>query len=106
MPYVYKESELYFTGYNPHHVPGDNPNIRGKVDRDRFDRHEKYEIVPLINEFAQMMNLTTKKECRLVEAIIHEHLPSNMVMRTEVLTWLKNNYSKWNLKSGGAADLN
>ncbi|MDY0905115.1 MULTISPECIES: hypothetical protein [Pedobacter] len=104
MSYVYKESELYFNGYNPHHVPGDNPNIRGKIDRDRFDRHEKYEIVPLINEFAKLKNLTMKKQCRLVEAIIHEHLPSNIVMRVDVLKWLSENFTKWDLKEGSQAD--
>lgn len=104
MSYIYKESELYFKGYNPHHVPSDNPNVRGKIDRDRFDRHERYEVVPLINEFAKLKNLTTKKQCRLIEAIIHNNLPTNMVMRDEVLKWLSENYTKWKLTEGGAAD--
>ena len=46
-------------------------------------------------------NLTTKKQCGLIEAIIHDHLPTNMVMRTEVLKWLSENYTKWKLTAGG-----
>ena len=76
MSYFYTISDLYYKDYSIKAVAGDNPNITDYRDSDKFNRHERYEVLSFINAVSRALNLTTKKQCRLVEVVIREKLPT------------------------------
>lgn len=87
-----KSDMLYADEYSWTAVDGDDPN---KIydDAKMFNRHEGYEVLSLINslkgEGQSILSLETKK---IIEWMIHDHLPSDIRSRENVKKWLCDNF--------------
>ncbi|WP_430405254.1 hypothetical protein [Fluviicola sp.] len=94
----YSEKDLLYTDYTDKAADsGDNPNIRGGIERDELNRKQKYEILPFINKFVEenlegYIHLGTYRK---VETMIREHLPSEIVKHDEITIWLRQNWTKY-----------
>lgn len=98
MSYIYTAGDLYFKDYSIKAVTGDNPHITDKRDSGKFNRNERYEVLDLINAVSKHQNFTTKKQCRLIESLIREQLPTSYAFdRPGALSWLVFNYKKYHL---------
>ena len=73
----------------------DDPKLRGEPDRSLFNRHEKYEVLYLINKFAEKYNLKQISSGHKVERLIHDHLPSDVRSQEHVVQWLASNWEKY-----------
>jgi len=87
---------LIFSGYSDKAVNGDNPHIIGKIDKDRFSRNEKYEVLELIKNYLEKNKLHEKIDAVKVEFLIHEYLPKETQMRNDVILWLEKNWNNFN----------
>lgn len=74
---------------------GDNPKISGPPDNTRFSRHEGYEVIYLINKFADKYSLKNKSSALKLETMINKHLPSDIQSQIGVKKWLADNWSKY-----------
>lgn len=72
---------------------GDDPKLRREPDSNLFSRHEKHEMLYLINQFAQMMRLD-KPAALKVETLLREKLPSDTRSQASVIAWLKDAWAK------------
>jgi hypothetical protein len=72
---------------------GDDPKLRGEPDSSLFSRHEKHEMLYLINQFAQMMRLDRVAALK-VESLLREQLPSDTRSQANVIAWLKDAWAK------------
>lgn len=91
----FKKSDLYYTDYSDTAVEGDDPK-KLRLDRTRVSRHESYEVVTLINsiKFEQgTSEAGIQRGRRIVEWMIHEHLPSNIQGRDKIEAWIYKNYN-------------
>lgn len=68
---------------------GDNPNYRGKLDRDKVDRDEGYEVLHFLNSIC-----TTKPQALHAERLIKTLLPGTVQKRTEIRQWIVDNWEK------------
>jgi hypothetical protein len=66
----------------------DNPKITGKPDSALFSRHEGYEVLYLINHFAETHGYKQKATGLKLEKLIRVDLPSGLHSRKHVLDWL------------------
>jgi hypothetical protein len=73
----------------------DNPKLRGEPDKSLFNRREKYEVLYLINKFAEKHNLKQKTSGHKAEKLIREYLPSEIRSQEHVVQWLENNWNKY-----------
>lgn len=68
---------------------GDNPNYRGKLDRDKVDRDEGYEVLYFLNSICE-----SKEQALHAEKLIKTKLPGTVQNRDAVLKWLIDNWQK------------
>ncbi|WP_223555302.1 hypothetical protein [Pseudomonas sp. BF-R-01] len=68
---------------------GDNPNYIGKLDRDKVDRDEGYEVLRFLNSIC-----TTKPQALQAERLIKTLLPGTVQKRTDIHQWLIDNWKK------------
>ncbi|WP_046068853.1 hypothetical protein [Pseudomonas synxantha] len=68
---------------------GDNPNYIGKLDRDKVDRDEGYEVLRFLNS-----SCTSKAQALHAERLIKTKLPGTVQKRTEILQWIIDNWNK------------
>ncbi|MFJ4117001.1 hypothetical protein ACIPV9_11385 [Pseudomonas psychrophila] len=68
---------------------GDNPKYTGKLDRDKIDRDEGYEVLHFLNSIC-----TSKSQALHAERLIKTLLPGSVQKRTEIHQWLVNNWNK------------
>jgi hypothetical protein len=73
----------------------DDPKLRGEPDRSLFNRHEKYEVLYLINKFAEKNGFKNKASGQKVEKLIKEHLPPHVRSQEHVVQWLEDNWDKY-----------
>src|SRR4051812_16483993 len=76
-------------------IPGDNPRVSGLPDSTFFSRTEGYEVVYLINKYAEMHNLTQLAEGLKVERMIKTALPGEVRSQANVRQWIFDNWSRY-----------
>lgn len=69
---------------------GDDPKLRGEPDANEFNRHEGYEVLYLLNKFAEKFDLQLKA-FQAIERLLAE-LPSNLRSQKHVMDWLVNRW--------------
>lgn len=67
---------------------GDGPYI-GKIDRDRLDRDEGYEVLDFAN--ASLIDTASLESLHKFERLI-KRVPSNEVMKVKILDFIKSNW--------------
>jgi len=88
------KGDLQYT-YSWTAIPGDNPKISGLPDSTRFSRHEGYEVIYLINKFAETHSLKNKSSGQKIETMLNKHLPSDIQSQVAVKKWLEDNWKKY-----------
>lgn len=83
---LYKRSDMVYGGYSWEAIGNDDPRICGEPDSTLFNRHEGYEVLYLINKIS-----TTISECKKIERLIHNELPTDIRSQFNVKNWIKNN---------------
>ncbi|BAW24282.1 MULTISPECIES: hypothetical protein [Pseudomonas] len=67
---------------------GDNPQYVGKLDRDKVDRDEGYEVLYFLNSVCK-----EKDQALKAERLIKMKLPGSVQGRAEILKWLQDNWN-------------
>lgn len=80
--------------YSKSATTGDNPELIGTPDKDLFNRNEEYEVLNLINSFAEKHNLKNIASGQKAEKMLQD-LPSDIRNREKVITWLEENWDKY-----------
>jgi len=84
-----KAQMLYENQYTWRRDEGDGKYI-GKIDRDRLDRDEGYEVLYFAN--SSFPDNTPIGSLHRFESLIREKLPKHIVMKTEIIDFLKKNW--------------
>lgn len=73
----------------------DNPDLRGVPDSTLLNRHEGYEMLYFINDFARRYKLTEYlQSLRHLEIIIREKLPPHFRSHENIRNWILQNYKQ------------
>jgi hypothetical protein len=72
----------------------DDPKVTGKPDNTLFARHEGYEMLYLVNAFAEIHSWKRVESCQHVERLLREKLPSDIRSQIKVKEWLEANLNK------------
>ena len=87
-------SDLQYS-YSITTTPNDDPRLRGEPDHSLFNRHEKYEVLYLINKLADKHNLKDKASGHKAERMIQRYLPTDIRKQEDVISWLEINWKKY-----------
>lgn len=87
---LFNKSDMQFENYHWTAYPMDDPRIIGKPDSTKFNRHEGYEVLYLINTLAELWRFRQIKTCLLIEKMIKEKLPSTTITQIDVKEWIEN----------------
>lgn len=90
---VISASELTYT-YALGTTSGDDPKLTGDPDRSLFNRHEKHEVLYLLNKFAEKHSLTLAG-AQKAERMIHMGLPATTRSQINVVIWLESNWASY-----------
>jgi hypothetical protein len=90
---LFNESDMQYNDYQWTAYPNDNPKVTGKPDSTKFNRHEGYEALYLINTLAAEWNFKNVASCLKMEKIIREELPSKTIMQADVKEWIRQNWN-------------
>lgn len=83
---------LYEDDYTWKRDKGDGP-YNGKLDRDKLDRDEGYEVLDFANSYLEKNVFFAQiDDLHKVERLIRNFLPSNIVMKDEIIDFLKKNW--------------
>ncbi|MBW4359352.1 hypothetical protein [Flavobacterium taihuense] len=85
---LFNKSDMQYDDYQWTAYPNDNPRVTGKPDSTRFNRHEGYEVLYLINALAEEWEFKNVASCLKMETMIREKLPSDTIMQTKVKEWI------------------
>lgn len=66
---------------------GDDPRAI-RTDARLFNRHEGYEVVPMIQKVVNHFEYDSQAEVQRIEALIGSELPGNVRGRKKVFDWL------------------
>lgn len=83
-----KSDMLYENQYTWKRDKGDGPYI-GKIDRDRLDRDEGYEVLDFAN--ASLIDTATVESLHKFEKLIKK-VPSNEVMKVNIIDFIRKNW--------------
>ena len=84
-----KKDMLYENQYTWKRDDGDGP-YRGKIDRDRLDRDEGYEVLDFAN--SSLQDNSPVESLHKFERLVREKLPQNVVMKNEIIDFLRKNW--------------
>lgn len=68
--------------------PGENPMHEGSPDSNLFNREEGYEVLELINEYAERTDIEDKEKALEIERHLHESLGRDVTTQRSVMEWL------------------
>lgn len=74
---------------------GDNPKITRVPDSNLLNRNEGYEVLWLINKFAEKHNFKNKESAFKIERMIKLYLPENIRSKEKVVEWIESNWEKY-----------
>ena len=89
---LFNKTDMTYKEYQWTAYPNDNPGITGKPDSTRFNRHEGYEVLYLINALAESWKLKQINSCLKIEKMIREKLPSTTITQIDVKEWIRINW--------------
>jgi hypothetical protein len=92
---LFNKIDMTYKGYQWTAYPNDNAKVTGNPDSTRFNRHEGYEVLYLINTLANGWNLNKVSDCQKMEKMIHKGLPSNAIMQIDVKNWIEVNWGNY-----------
>lgn len=75
-------------------IGGDNPKITGTPDSTLFNRREGYEVLYLINTFADKHSFKQKASGLKIERMLKD-LPSATRKQTDVVAWIEHNWDNY-----------
>ena len=87
-------SDLRFN-YSWSAIIPDDPRISGQPDSTLLNRNEGYEVLYLINTFADLNRFKIKEAGHKIERIIRNHLPVDVRNQENVVSWLNSNWEKY-----------
>jgi hypothetical protein len=90
---LFNISDMQYRDYQWTAYPNDNPRVTGKPDSTRFNRHEGYEVLYLINALAEEWNFKNVASCLKMEKMIRVKLPSDAIMQVNVKEWIRQNWN-------------
>jgi hypothetical protein len=70
----------------------DDPRISGKPNSTLLNRNEGYEVLYLINTFADLNSINIKKSGHKIERMIRNHLPGDIRKQEAVVNWINSNW--------------
>ncbi|MCD0471777.1 hypothetical protein [Flavobacterium sp. JAS] len=71
---------------------GDGPYI-GTIDRIKLDRDEGYEVLDFANSYLNSnVSFANENDLHKLEKLIRQKLPSSVVMKSEIIDFLKRNW--------------
>ena len=77
--------------YNWRPIPSEDPRISGTSDSTLFNRNEGFEVLYIINLFAEKHGIDQKETGFKIEKLIKEQLPLNLRNQNHVTEWLEGN---------------
>jgi hypothetical protein len=80
--------------YNWKSIPNEDPRISGTAGTTLFNRKEGFEILYLINSFAEKHGVDQKEKGLRIEKLIKEELPLNFRSQIHAIEWLEENIDK------------
>ena len=87
-----KPQMLFENQYTWRRDIGDGPYI-GKIDKDKLDRNEGYEVLDFANSYLNKnVFFATVSDLHKLEKLIKNFLPSNIVMKREIIDFLSKNW--------------
>ena len=89
---LFNRTNMQFENYQWTAHPNDNPKVTGNPDSTRFNRHEGYEVLYLINALAESWELKQINSCLKIEKMIREKLPSTTITQIDVKEWIRINW--------------
>ncbi len=75
-------------------VKGDDPKVSGEPDSTLLNRNEGYEMLYLINKFAEIQNFKNKESGYKVEKMIKTKVPSSIRSQKDIKDWIVQNWDK------------
>lgn len=91
----FDENDLVNQDYVNSTTKSDNPNYTARLDRERVNKKERYEVIYFCNAFVKGYNVEkTKQSFQKVEKIIRLPEASNIVMRDELNKFVAANWNK------------
>jgi hypothetical protein len=75
-------------------VEDDDPRLRGEPDNALFNRHERYEVLRLLDKVADALGVSSKEDIHKLEYMIHNLLPGQLRSRLHVFQWLVQNFNR------------
>jgi len=88
----FTKSQMHYKDYKWTAYPTDDPKVTGKPDSTRFNRHEGYEVLYLINALSEEWNFKNDASNPKLEKMMREDLPSQTIMQVDVKEWLRKNW--------------
>ena len=70
----------------------DDPKVV-RIDATLFNRHEGYEVIPMIQKVVSHFDYNTESDVERIEKLISDELPGNIRGQKNVLEWLINHLS-------------
>lgn len=88
-----KTDMLYEHDYVWHRDGGDGP-YTGKIDRDRLDRDEGYEVLDFANSYLnKQIHFADKDDLHKLERMLRNKLDSSVVMKDDIIDFLNKNWA-------------
>ena len=88
----FTEDDLLYDDYEITTTSSDDPDYIGKKDRDRVNKKELYEVVDFCNAFLKKHKLEKKGSFQEVEKLIRHPEASEIVMRDELMEFVKKHW--------------
>lgn len=95
MGLLQKSDLLFKNEYSWNALIGDDPRITGEPDSTLFNRNEGYEVLYLINKFAEKHSLQKKPSGHKIETMIRLHLPAEIRKQENVMEWILSNWERY-----------
>lgn len=90
---LFNKSIMQYRDYQWTAYPNDDARVTGKPDSTRFNRHEGYEVLYLINALAEEWDFKNVNSCLKMEKLIREELPSKTIIQVDVKQWIRKNWT-------------
>lgn len=88
----YEKEDMIYTDYKWTAYPNDNPKIVGKPDSTLLNRNEGYEVLYLINAFAEKHGFKKTVSGNVVEEMIRKELPIDIRSQEGIFMWVEENW--------------
>lgn len=89
---TFSARDLLFDDYSIHATGHDNPKLTGQPDAGLFNRHERYEVLYLLNKFCETLPHATVHEFQKAEVLLRD-LPGSIRSQVGVMRWLAANWT-------------